>query len=217
MRSSYIISLIIILASFLISIYFYPQMPDKLASHWNAQGEVNGYLSKGIGLFLMPVISIILLAVFVIVPKIDPLRANIEKFREYFDTFVLGIVIFMFYIYMLTIMWNLGVTFNMTLLIIPPIGLIFFCAGVLAENSEMNWFIGIRTPWTLSDERVWKKTNRLGGKIFKVSGIIAILSILIPGYEVFLVIVPVIIGSIYLVIYSYYQYMRLNRGNMRRK
>ena len=161
MRSSYIISLIIILASFLISIYFYPQMPDKLASHWNAQGEVNGYLSKGIGLFLMPVISIILLAVFVIVPKIDPLRANIEKFREYFDTFVLGIVIFMFYIYMLTIMWNLGVTFNMTLLIIPPIGLIFFCAGVLAENSEMNWFIGIRTPWTLSDERVWKKTNRL--------------------------------------------------------
>ena len=217
MRSSYIISLIIVLASFLIGIYFYPQMPDKLASHWDVQGEVNGYLPKTIGLFLMPVISIILLATFVIIPKIDPLRANIQKFRDYFDTFVLGILIFMFYIYMLSIMWNLGITFNMTLLIIPPIGLIFFCAGVLTENSEMNWFIGIRTPWTLSDERVWKKTNKLGGKIFKVSGIIAILSILIPGYEIILVLVPVIAGSIYLVAYSYYQYMRLNRGNMRRR
>ncbi|MFH0929375.1 MAG: DUF1648 domain-containing protein [Candidatus Aenigmatarchaeota archaeon] len=217
MRKVYILSLLIVLTSLMTSLYFYPIMPDELASHWNAQGEVDGYMSKFWGLFLMPIVSVALMTMFVIIPKIDPLKKNIKKFRSYFDIFALVTIVFMFYIYLLTIIWNLGIRFDMSQLIIPPIGLLLFCAGVLTEKSEMNWFIGIKTPWTLSDERVWKKTNKLGGKIFKVSGIIATISILIPVYSIFLVLLPIIVGSIYLVLYSYFQYIRLNRGNMKRR
>ena len=217
MKKTLIASLIIILASFLTSLYFYPQLPERLASHWNAQGEVDGYISRFWGLFLMPIISSVLLAMFMIIPMIDPLKSNIKKFRNYFDTFVVMNILFLFYIQLLTLFWNLGVGFDMVQLIMPPIGLVFYYAGVLAENSKRNWFIGIRTPWTMSDERVWNKANKRGGKIFKVSGIIAIFSMLVPDYGLMLVIVPIMLGSIYVIAYSYFEYMRLNRGNMRRR
>jgi uncharacterized membrane protein len=217
MRNSYVAPLLIIVATFLISLYFYPQLPEEIASHWNAQGKVDDYMPKFWGLFLMPIISSLMLLLFIVIPKIDPLKRNIEKFRNYFDTFVIMIIIFMFYIYLLSLLWNLGTRFDMLQLLMPAIGLIFYYAGVLVENSKRNWFIGIRTPWTLSDERVWNKANKLGGKIFKISGIIAILSLLIPDYSLVLVLVPVILGSIYVVAFSYFEYMRLNRGRMRRR
>jgi uncharacterized membrane protein len=206
-----IITLIIILISFLIGIYFYPQMPEEIASHWNAQGQVNGYMPKLWGLFFMPVISLIMLAFFILIPKIDPLKENIKKFRKYFDIFVIIIILFLFYIYLLTILWNLGIRFEITQLIIPPIGILFFYAGVLTENSKRNWFIGIRTPWTISNEKVWNETNRLGGKLFKISGLIALLGILFQDYAILLVIIPIVLASVYTFIFSYYEYNRLER------
>ena len=79
-KKTIILSLLIILLSFIIGIYFYPQMDDLMASHWNVKGEVDGYMSKFWGLFLMPFVSAGLLLLFILVPKIDPLKANIEKF-----------------------------------------------------------------------------------------------------------------------------------------
>ena len=173
MRRSKIIILGIIILSFAVGIYFYPQMPDKMASHWNIQGEVDAYISRFWGLFLIPIISIGLLALFVLIPKIDPLKENIKRFRKHFDGFIVLIMIFLFYIYLLTVLWNIGIRFNMAQLMIPALGILFYYCGILVENAKRNWFIGIRTPWTLSNEKVWDKTNRIGGKLFKVTGIIA--------------------------------------------
>ena len=95
MRKANIIILIIILLSFAIAIYIYPQMPDKMASHWNTKGEVDGYMSKLWGVFLMPVISIALFLMFILIPKIDPLKKNIDKFRKYYDGFIVLIILFL--------------------------------------------------------------------------------------------------------------------------
>ena len=206
MKRSKIIILGIIILSFAVGIYFYPQMPEKVASHWNAQGEVDGYMSKFWGLFLMPIISIGLLFLFILILEIDPLKENIKKFRKYFDGFVLLIIVFLFYIYLLTVFWNIGMRFDMGQLIIPALGVLLYCAGLLIENSKRNWFIGIRTPWTLSNEKVWDKTHRIGGKLFKVTGIIAFFGIFLPKYAIFFVIIPVISVVIYTIIYSYFEY-----------
>jgi len=80
MRKSEIAISSIILVSFIISIYFYPHMPEKIASHWNAQGQVDGYISKFWGLFLIPFVLVGLALLFIAIPRIDPLKANIEKF-----------------------------------------------------------------------------------------------------------------------------------------
>jgi uncharacterized membrane protein len=168
MEKSRIIIIGIIILSFLAGVYFYPQMPEVVASHWNAQGEVDGYMPKSWGLFLMPLLLVGLFLLFLLIPKIDPLKENIKKFRRYFDGFTALLILFLFYVYLLTIFWNIGSRFNMGQLMIPALGILFYYCGILVENAKRNWFIGIRTPWTLSSETVWDKThrsNRLSGSL----------------------------------------------------
>jgi uncharacterized membrane protein len=198
----------LIVISFLIGAYLQPYMPDKMASHWNASGNVDGYTSQFWGLFLMPVISIVLFLAFTLIPRIDPLKENIEKFRGYFDVFILLLFGFLFYLYVLTVLWNLGYRFNIIQLMAPAFGLIIYYAGVMMENAKQNWFIGVRTPWTLSSETVWDKTNRLAGRLFKVAGVLAALGAVFPEYAIFLILVPVILAAIYPIVYSYQEYQK---------
>ena len=207
-RKNEIIILGIILFSFLFGIYLYPQMPEKIASHWNVQGQVDGYMSKFWGLFLMPLISAGLFLLFIAIPKIDPLKTNIEKFRKYYDGFITLVIIFLFYLYLLTIFWNMGIRFDIIQLLAPAFGILFYYCGILTENAKRNWFIGIRTPWTLSNDAVWDKTHKIGGKLFKISGIVVLFGIFFRNYALFFILVPVILVAIYTIIYSYVEYQK---------
>ena len=208
MKKSNLIILGIILLSFVISFYFYPQMPEKMASHWNTQGQVDSYLSKFWGLFLMPFVLMGIFLLFLLIPKIDPLKANIEKFRKYFDGFIVLIILFLFYIYILAILWNLGKRFDMTCLLIPALVVLFYCIGILLGKAKRNWFIGIRTPWTLSSDKVWQKTHQIGAKLFKIAGVIAVFGFFFPNQAIFFMVGPVILFSFYLIIYSYFAYQK---------
>ncbi|MCD6233352.1 SdpI family protein [bacterium] len=203
-----IIIISLISLSFIVGIYLYPQMPEKMASHWNVKGEVDGYLSKFWGIFLMPIVSLGLFLLFLLIPRIDPLKANIEKFRKYFDSFIVLIMVFLFYIYLLGIVWNLGKRFNMGRTMVPALGVLFYYCGILIENAKRNWFIGIRTPWTLSSESVWDKTHKIGGKLFKVAGLIAFLGIFFPNFAFYLILVPVLLAAFYTIAYSYFEYQK---------
>ena len=193
----------IVLLSVLIGIVLYPSMPDAMASHWDAAGQVNGYMPKFWGLFLMPIISTMLLGLFIAIPKIDPLAKNIRKFRKQFDMFVLLMMMFMLYIYLLTIGWNFGVRFGMTQALAPALALLFYYMGAMMEESKRNWFIGIRTPWTMSSDRVWGETNRLGGKLMKAAGVVALFGVVFPDFAFTLILAPVIAFAIFSVVYSY--------------
>jgi len=183
-------------------------MPIDMASHWNAQGQVDGYVSKFWGLFLLPIISLGLFFLFILIPKIDPLKANIEKFRKYFDGFVVLIILFLFYLYLLTIFWNFGVQFSMNQVLPPAFGILFFYCGILIEKAKRNWFIGIRTPWTLSNEKVWDKTHFIGGRLFKAAGLVALLGVFFQNHAILFVIVPVILVSLFTIVYSYFEYQK---------
>jgi uncharacterized membrane protein len=213
MRKIYIVILAIIVLSFVVGFYFYPRMPLQMVSHWNAKGEADGFILKFWGLFLMPAISLGLFLLFALFPKIDPMKENIAKFRKYFDGFVLAIIIYLFYIYILTILWNLGIYFDMAKFIIPSIAALFYFAGVLVGKAQRNFFIGIRTPWTLSSDNVWNKTHKLGSKLFKVSGIIGLLGIFFGDYAFYFVLFPVFFSAFYLIFYSYFEYQKERRKN----
>lgn len=94
----------------------------------------------------MPIVTIAMWLLFLLIPKIDPLKKNIEKFRKYYDNFILLMILFLFYIFLLTIAWNKGVRFDMTTAIIPAIGILFYYIGSLMSYIKRNWFMGIRTP-----------------------------------------------------------------------
>ena len=194
----------IIILSFAVAIYYYPKMPLQMASHWNAEGNVNGWMLKPWALFLMPVLSLVMLFFFRWLPKIDPLRENVAKFKDQYNIFILGMIGFLFYIYILTIVWNLGSVFNMTKLMIPGIAVVFFICGNLIEHAKRNWFIGIRTPWTMSSDHVWDKTHELGAKAFRITAFIMLLGVFFETLAIWFVLVPVFLAVIVVFVYSYY-------------
>lgn len=202
------IVLLIILVSFAIAFYYYPQMPNMMASHWGFEGEVNGYMSKFWGLFLMPIMSLALFILFLLIPQIDPLKENVAKFRKYFDGFILVFEVFLFYLYLITIFWNLGARFDMTAALMPAMAILFYYMGIMIGKAERNFFIGIRTPWTLSSDSVWKKTHQLGGKLFKAAAVFTALGFFFPTYAIWLMIVPIVGVSIYLTVYSYVEFKK---------
>lgn len=208
--SQIIICLLIIIIAFLLGFYFYPQMPAKMASHWNTQGEVNGYLSKFWALFLLPFLMVILFLLFLIIPEIDPLKKNIEKFRKFYNEFALLIIFFLFYIYVLTILWGLGLKFRINLFLAPLLAVLFYYLGVLMSKAKRNWFIGIRTPWTLSNEKVWQKTHQLGSKLFKCFAFFIIFSLFFKeGIFVWAILIYLAVTVLYLTVYSYFLFQKL--------
>jgi len=194
---------IIILFSFVLAVYFYPSSPSVMVTHWGLYGEPNGYSQKFFALFFMPILSVFLYILFRFLPKTDPYHSHFKEFEKYFDTFINILFIFLFYLYLLTLTWNLISKFNLVQFLSPAFALVFYYAGVLCSVAKRNWFVGIRTPWTLSSENVWQKTHYLGAKLFKLTAIISLLSIIWPLSATFFIMVPVILSSLFLFLYSY--------------
>lgn len=204
LRRSELIALSITVLSFLFGFYFYPQLPEEVSGHWNIEGLVDGYLPKFWGAFLIPLVLTVLFLVFLIVPKIDPRRANIEKFRKYFDNFIIALFIFFFYLYLLTLAWNLGAEFSF----LPALSVLFYFVGVVTEKSEPNWTIGIRTPWTLSNETVWRKTHNAAGRLFKTTAAISILGAFFQKIAFLFFIIPLLFTILYSVAFSCLTYRK---------
>jgi len=203
-------SIIIILACFALTAYYYPKLPDTMANHWDAEGNVNGYSSKSPSVFLIPVMCSGLYLLFLILPKIDPLKKNIELFMREYETFIIIFLTFMLAIQVQTILWNTGTQISMNLTMPLLLAGLFYYIGILMESARRNWFIGIRTPWTLSSDIVWEKTHRLGAKLFKISAGFALISIITP-YTILVAVAPILISSLYLFIYSYLEYKKIEK------
>jgi uncharacterized membrane protein len=202
-----VISLIVV--STLVGLLFWNQLPDQMASHWGINDQVDDTTSKFWGVFLMPLVTTGLLLLFLVIPSIDPLKANIAQFRGTFNLFIVLMIIFMIYIYGLTLAWNLGYTnFRMSSAMLPALGLLFIFLGSLIQKSKRNFFIGIRTPWTLSSDTVWDETHRVGGSLFKISGALALVGALFPDYAFWFFFIPLICTALFSISYSYIVFMR---------
>src|SRR5678815_4762195 len=185
-RTTTIIVLIMIAAATVAGLLLWNRLPDLMASHWGPDDQVDGYMSKFWGVFMMPLITLGMIGLFLIIPSIDPLKANIAQFRDVFNLFITLIVVFMLYIYTLSLRWNLGYTnFGMSKAMLPAMGILFFFIGYMLRKAKRNFFIGIRTPWTLSSDYVWDETHRLGSVLFMVSGVLAFIGSLFGGMLAF--------------------------------
>lgn len=205
-----LITVIVLIAlSTLAGLLLWNQLPDPMASHWGMNDQVNDTISKFWGVFLMPLITTGMLLLFLVIPSIDPLRANIAQFRETLNIFIVLMTAFLTYIYGLTLTWNLGYTnFHMSSAMLPALGLLFIFLGSLIQKSKRNFFIGIRTPWTLSSDTVWDETHRVGGLLFKISGALAVCGALFPAYAFCFLFIPLIGTALFSVVYSYIVFKR---------
>ena len=209
-RTTTIIALLMIAAATVAGLLLWNRLPDPMASHWNINDQVDGYISRFWGVFMLPLVSMGLFLLFLVIPSIDPLKANIAKFRAAFNLFIVLMIGFMVYLYGLTLAWNLGYTgFRMSGAMLPAIGLLFIFIGFMMRQAKRNFFIGIRTPWTLSSDRVWDETHRLGAVLFIISGVLAFVGGFFGGMIAFwLMFVPLMGSTLFLLVYSYVLYQR---------
>lgn len=207
------IPFIFIIFGIILAFWAWPLMPTTMATHWGISGEVNGYSSKAVGLLIMPFISTIMFIAFSFLPKLEPYRKNFAEFESYYDNFMIIIFGFLFYIFCLTIAWNLGVSFNLIQYMSPGLSLLFFYTALLLRQTKRNWFVGIRTPWTMQSPEVWRQTHDLGAKLFTLVAVLALLGTLLPSLAFYLFFVPLVASIIYIYIFSYIQYTKLKKAN----
>lgn len=214
-RTTTIVVLLMIAGATLAGLALWNQLPDPMASHWDINDQVNGYMSKFWGVFMVPLITLGMFVLFLVIPNIDPLKANIAQFRDAFNLFIVLIVAFMLYVYALSLRWNLGYTdFGMSRAMLPAMGLLFFFIGYMLRQAKRNFFIGIRTPWTLSSDTVWNETHRLGSVLFMISGVLAFIGALFGGMTAFwFLFVPIMGSTLITVVYSYVIYQRETRAS----
>jgi uncharacterized membrane protein len=205
------IAIIVMLAiSFMIAVALYPSMPDPMPSHWNAAGEIDGYMSKFWGMFLMPLITTGLFLMFLAIPRIDPLKANIAQFIESYNIMMVLLVGYMLYVYALTLFAAMGYLFNMTTMLLPAMGILFIALGFLIGKAKRNFFIGIRTPWTLSSDTVWAKTHALGKWTFIGAGALTIVCAFLGEVAFWIMMFGLLAAAFVPIVYSYILWKREN-------
>jgi len=206
--------ILVLVLTAVLTLIMYPVMPDLVASHWNSAGDVNGTMPKFWGLLLIPLLMYGFCALLAVLPRIDPLRDNYRKFQDYYDGFILVFAAFLFFVQLEIILWGLGIRVSPNVTMPVMIGVLFIYVGFLLEHAEPNWFVGIRTPWTLSSDSVWRKTHTVGAKLFKLAGLVSMAGILAGTYAWLFILIPAIAVAVYTVVYSYNEY-RKERGGSR--
>ena len=213
LRKSEIIIIGIIVLSFLVTACLYHKIPDVMATHWNARGEVDGYMNKGLGLFIAPIITAVVALIMMLIPKVSfpqigPTKTAYEKFRRYYDGFVILICVFMLFMQYFMILWNFGIKLNINIWLSFWIGSIFLYSGVMCEHAESSW--PSRWPLSLiSNGAVRDKINKITGKLFKAAGVVVFVGgILCQSYFLLFVLGTAILITAFASIYTYIEYRK---------
>lgn len=201
---------LIMLIPLVIALYLYPKLPEQIPTHWNIDGKIDDYSSKAFAAWFFPLLNLALYFFMLIAPIIDPRRRNYFRFAGAYRIFRVFFSVFMSSIYLVTLLIALGYDIRVDLFIKIAVALLFMVIGNFMGKFQHNYFVGIKTPWTLANEEVWRKTHRLGGKIWTVSGaILFILGFFTIRWVSYLYFAVIIIMAIIPMLASYLFYRQL--------
>jgi uncharacterized membrane protein len=195
---------IVILATVAFSAAVYTRLPAQMPVHWDLHGTVNRYGSRAEGASFFPIIMLAMWLLLRFLPNIDPRRANYAKFADTYDLLVNSLVGLLAVMHVALLGTALGWPISMERIVPVLVGLQFVILGNALPRARPNWWFGIRTPWTLSNDRVWTRTHRVGGYLLAGAGVVLILAGAVPGRVTFtLGIVAVVAAAFGSFIYSY--------------
>lgn len=202
-------SLGMIIISVFLGVYFFQHFPDRVPSHWNINGEVDGYSRKFWGAFMVPLMMLGMYFLFIIMPYLDPKKDQYVNFAGVYHKFKDLIITFLFILFSLTGLNGLGYKIDIGFYVPLMVGMMFIILGALLKNVKMNWFLGIRTPWTMSSENVWNKTHELSSSVLMISGFLMAATVLVSvKYKIALFILAIALIVFALPIYSYILYSK---------
>ncbi|MGH7593605.1 MAG: SdpI family protein [Gemmatimonadales bacterium] len=185
------------------------RLPTRVASHWGIHGEVNGWTSRAMLVLLTPALALVMALVLSIAPRLDPKRRNFLLHADAYWIVTNAILGFLAALHVVIIGYNLGWSFNIAMVIGLGLGALFMLIGNLLSRVRPNWIFGIRTPWTLSSDRAWRETHRVGGYGFVLVGLSVLLAALLhPGAVYFVMGAGVAVVALFSVVWSYFAWKR---------
>jgi len=188
--------------------FVYPLLPSDVPVHWNATGQVDGIGPDWQGAFLLPALIAAVLLIFVTVPKMVVFKKNFKAFEKQYWMLSYAIILFFMLFYAITLLPNFGYDFNMSQMLGLPMGMLFISIGVLMPSFKRNFFVGIRTPWSLANDKVWDKTHKFGGKAFLLAGMATLFSLPFPQATIAITVGAVLTAAIASVVYSFLEFKK---------
>lgn len=202
--------LLIALLPFAYLTYIWSSLPQRVPMHWNTSGEIDRWGDKTETLIIPILMSGIAYFIFLIIPKIDP-KEKLQNMGNKLKDFRLLLTCFMS-ILSIYILYSIKTNNGDPKMLLPLLGLLFAFLGNYMKTMKPNYFIGFRTPWTLENEDVWKKTHKLGGTLWFVGGLLMMLTFLLDGktqFYTFIGITAVI--SLIPIVYSYIEFQKIKK------
>ena len=210
----YLAAAAVILATLVGVAVAYPHLPNVIPTHWDAHGRVDGWGPKWTLFLLTPGGMILMVLLFAAIPWLSPKKFEVDSFRTTYLYIMIMIVSMMAYAQILIVLSTLGVPFDMTRAVEGIICLLIALLGNVMGKVRRNFFVGIRTPWTLTNERVWNATHRLGAKTLFAGGLVGMLGVILKA-PFWLPLAAILISALIPVTYSLVFYKQLeHRGEL---
>lgn len=196
---------LIVIIAVVATLAVYPRLPEQVPTHWNMSGQADDWSSRLWGAWMIPLVMAFMLLAFRAFPLIDPRRENYPKFAGAYEGILIIVLLFMLALHLSLIATMLGWPMAAMRLLPVAVGLLLIGIGALLPKAHANWFIGIRTPWTLSNDRVWEKTHRVGGGVMIATGVlVAASAFLAPPWTHRVMAGAIATMAIIVVAYSYF-------------
>jgi uncharacterized membrane protein len=201
--------LAIIAGLFLWSAWLWPMAPESLPVHFDLSGNVDRMGSKLEGLFAIPTTAVVLYLVLRFLPRLDPARENYNSFAGAYAVVRLAVLVMLALVDLAILLPVAGVPVDQAAAIRVFVGGLLVVLGAAMGKIRPNWFVGIRTPWTLASKESWVRTHRVGGWVFILSGLAFMASLPLPHEPALVVSFGILVlGLVWIVVYSYLVWRR---------
>ena len=211
MRSRWF-GLVITAIAVAMSIWAYRQMPPTVATHWSLNGTPDGFSSRLVAVLIIPGVTLVMTGLFNVLPKLDPRGENYAKFFGTYWLICNTVIAFMLIAHAMILASGIGFPIRIDRLMPLSVGLLFIVFGNYLTRVEPNWFVGIRTPWTLSSDTVWRKTHRTGGYLMVLGGLLIAACAALPhGAFIPVLVVAVLVMAVIPIVQSYILWKREQR------
>jgi uncharacterized membrane protein len=196
------------------SAILYGRLPDRMAVHWNFSGEPDRFGTRLEGAWVLPAIMVGVWLVTRLLPKIDPRRENYAKMESTYEFVVNAVLTVMLAMHFVVLATALGYQVPMRRVVPLLFGAFFIALGNVLPRARPNWWFGVRTPWTLSSDRVWTRTHRVAGYAMTIAGLVVLLSAAVPGlWPLVGAMAVAVVAAFWMVIYSYIAWRQENRSS----
>jgi uncharacterized membrane protein len=197
------LNLLLVALMFLSGYYFLPSLPNKMPMHWNIRGEVDNYMPKGTAIWIMPAIALACFILFQFLPLFDPKKEKYKLFKTEWEIIQTALIGFFAYMQFLTFYIAMNPKTEMMPLMFIGLGILFVLMGNYMSKIRQNYFIGVKTPWTLASEDNWNKTHRFASWTFVIAGVITLVEAYFIWYAPVVIFGSIMLAAVLPIIYSF--------------